>query len=228
MGYQPWLSVIGLYNYDATIFDGITLPDGLDKHVFANELLREAGELPLVYHDPDLLHTLFPTWSAAHNYKWSTLQKSTQLTYNPINNYDRTETWTETHKGESGETHGGNDTNKTNEANSGADTGSTSAEGFTDVAAFNSASLSPQDSTRTTGESTTNFGRNVKTDTTLTYGHTLNKTDNDNVTREGRASGNIGVTTTQQMLEQERAIADFSVYAVIIQDFMDAFCVQVW
>lgn len=47
-------------------------------------------------------------------------------------------------------------------------------------------------------------------------------------THTGHVSGNIGVTTTQQMLEQERKIADFSLYEVIAQDFKTRFCIAVY
>lgn len=41
-------------------------------------------------------------------------------------------------------------------------------------------------------------------------------------------SGNIGVTTTQQMLEQERSIANFGWYEIVAQDFINKFCIQVY
>lgn len=228
MGYLPWISVIGLYNYDPHIYDSIALPDGVDKDTFVHELLREAGELALVYHDPDLLTALFPSWSRAKNYKWRTLQNTTTLDYNPIENYNRTETWTEKRNGNSNEAHSGNDKTVNTDTNSGEDSGTTSAEGFTDVAAFNSSELVPQESTRTTGESTTKYGRVLTTNNTMTHGHQIATTDSDNSTHEGHISGNIGVTTSQQMIEQERSVADFNIYKTIINDFITEFCVMVY
>lgn len=40
--------------------------------------------------------------------------------------------------------------------------------------------------------------------------------------------GNIGVTMTQQMIEAERKVADFSTYKVIAEDFKKEFCVLVY
>lgn len=40
--------------------------------------------------------------------------------------------------------------------------------------------------------------------------------------------GNIGVTTTQQMLTQEREIALFPWYEIVAQDFINKFCIQVY
>lgn len=40
--------------------------------------------------------------------------------------------------------------------------------------------------------------------------------------------GNIGITTTQQMIKEEREVSDFSIYDVIVQDFKERFCVIVY
>lgn len=40
--------------------------------------------------------------------------------------------------------------------------------------------------------------------------------------------GNIGVTSTQQLINQERDAADFSIYKVIADDFKKAFCCLVY
>lgn len=46
------------------------------------------------------------------------------------------------------------------------------------------------------------------------------------VTHEYSKSGNIGVTTTQQMIEAERAVVQFDIYAKIADDFHRAFCLD--
>lgn len=43
-----------------------------------------------------------------------------------------------------------------------------------------------------------------------------------------RSYGNIGVTTTQQMIEQERRVAEFSVYNYIIKSFTNKFCIELY
>lgn len=44
----------------------------------------------------------------------------------------------------------------------------------------------------------------------------------------GWVHGNIGVTTSQQMLMSERDVAEFSIYDVIAQDFAREFCLYVY
>ena len=48
------------------------------------------------------------------------------------------------------------------------------------------------------------------------------------VVREREEHGNIGVTTTQQMIKEEREIAEFSLYKMIIEEFMHRFCIMVY
>ena len=44
----------------------------------------------------------------------------------------------------------------------------------------------------------------------------------------GRTHGNIGVTTTQEMIDQERRVAEFNLYKVIAADFIEEFCLQIF
>ena len=40
--------------------------------------------------------------------------------------------------------------------------------------------------------------------------------------------GNVGVTTTQQMIQSQRDVVQFNVIDHIIQDFITRFCVMVY
>lgn len=77
------------------------------------------------------------------------------------------------------------------------------------------------------------------TDETSAYNSTTyqpnNKTtiDHDtsgeaNVERTRIEQGNIGVVTTQSMIKEEREIADFSLYRLIIDEFKRRFCIMVY
>lgn len=52
--------------------------------------------------------------------------------------------------------------------------------------------------------------------------------EGSNITEIGRVRGNIGVTTTQQMIQQEREIANFSIYDYIVDDIISAVCLLVY
>lgn len=41
-------------------------------------------------------------------------------------------------------------------------------------------------------------------------------------------AGNIGVTSTQELIEQERKVARFNIYDVITEDFKNRFCIEIY
>ena len=55
-----------------------------------------------------------------------------------------------------------------------------------------------------------------------------NEINSNNNVRTGRAHGNIGVTTSQQMLESEIEIARFNLYDEISNLFLSEFCIYTY
>lgn len=167
------MSLLGLYNWDATILDGLTVPDGVDKSVLINNLLRECAELEIVYPQPEALKFFVSEWAKERLPIWEKLAATLKFDYDPISNYDRKEEWT--------------------------DTGSGTSEAMT--AGYNSAGADVPEA---------------------------KSSANSNSKRTGRAYGNIGVTTTQHMIEEERRISDFDIDHVIIQEFKKTFCLLIY
>ena len=81
-------------------------------------------------------------------------------------------------------------------------------------------------STTTTGSSTAYNSYTFK-DTGKSISSGSNTSSSDG-TYNSRVHGNIGVTTTQQMIEQERRSVEFCMTEYIINDFVDRFCVGVY
>ena len=93
----------------------------------------------------------------------------------------------------------------------------------------------PTDYTTTVTETPTDYTTTVTpnlTDETIPNLRTIEKpnlsqTNNnsgDN-TRESYIHGNIGVVSTQNMIEQQRSIIDISLYSVIVNSFKNEFCI---
>ena len=194
------LSIIGLYGWDNTLFDLLTLPDGLSKADLINNICSQLAELELLYPNPEVMKTLIGVWSNSCQYEWNKLYETMLLEYNPIDNYDRTETRTLTSQGSG------------NSADGGADTFAGSGTGK--VAGFNSQTTVTRD--ENANSSTNTYG---KTNT-----ESFSKTDTESI----HSKGNIGVTTTQQMIEQERNIAKFNLYDTITEEFKLRFCILVY
>lgn len=111
-------------------------------------------------------------------------------------------------------------------------------------AGFNAVSLVPDERTitapGTTSDSKVDSDNKIYRDVTVDGEDTYNgketltdkgtvKHEGDNkVHRAGRVHGNIGVTTAQQMITQEREIALFNLYDLIVEEFKCEFCVLVY
>ena len=190
-----------MYNFDRSIFDGVALPDNLSADDFINTLLAQYGEMPVLYSYPTLLKSLIATWSNTSQYTWRHLAETLKAEYNPIENYDRTETSTDIFTGQT-------TTNANNNATSNA-TGKTQVYGFNDL-------TTPADDSASASTSASNSTSASDGTTTSTTAH------------DSRAHGNIGVTTTQQMLQAEREVAMFNVYDEICKDFMKRFLIWIY
>ncbi len=92
---------------------------------------------------------------------------------------------------------------------------------------------SESDNSGTSGGTTTSTNSNTSydSDTFKDTGKAVssgNNTTKGNSKFKSRVHGNIGVTTTQQMIDQERRSVEFCMTEYIINDFIDRFCVGVY
>lgn len=214
------LNLIALYNYDNTLLDDLEIPSGLDRNACIDLLLTETAEFNMIYPDPTMFKQRLDTWNTRRMPIWLKLWDTTQYEYDPIANYDRTETHTET------VTHTGTDSTQRNDqtTHTGTVSNQNSATDTTKKTGYNSDTLQTTEQTESSGNSTdtNNLTDNSQGSSTLT------RNLQDSVTRSIRAYGNIGVTTTQQMIEAERESVKFDMYKVICDDFIDAFCVYTY
>ena len=89
-----------------------------------------------------------------------------------------------------------------------------------------------------TNKDETTYGKTENVQETRTYGETIGKTggvthgERVQTSNEGshelHAHGNIGVTTTQKLIREQRNIDLFNLYDIIIEDFKMRFCILVY
>lgn len=91
-------SIIALYNYDSKILNGIEpyLPlrptnqeisidfRPIDFEILKNTILLRAGELSLVYSEPDLFKLSLAMWAAKNRLKWQNLYDTLYYDYDPL------------------------------------------------------------------------------------------------------------------------------------------------
>lgn len=218
------LSILGLYQYSPDIFDFFKLPDGVSLDSVRDNILMELAELELLYPSGTFMKTAIGIWSTKQLPVWEKLYATTNLEYNPIHNYDRTEEWTEE------ETGNRNESRTQSQESSGESSGTVQNSGEdtvkSDVSAFNETSYTPKElQTTTLGTENTSSGT-AKQTTDITDDTDENSSRNN--TRTGRAFGNIGVTTTQQMIEAERNVVKFNIVDYIVEDFKKRFCLLIY
>ena len=119
MGRAVNLSPLGLYQWDQTIFDLMQIPSALDKPTLIDNLLAETAELEVLYPNPVVFKNLVGVWSAKQIDIWNRLYATTQYEYNPIENYNRYETGSDSGTGRT--THSGTDTTAETTTHGGTD-----------------------------------------------------------------------------------------------------------
>ncbi len=177
------ITLIGFYNaYEETdpIFADLTLPLGIDKDLFINSLLLDAGEFEVLYADPDFFKNAITIWGRKWYRTFEKWYSALNVSYDPLNNYDRTETWTTKTDSES------------------------SSESTAKRSSYDSAALQPYTSMNDSG---TFDGTEIRT---------------------GRAYGNIGVTTSQQMLEAELSLQEWNLYQHMIDLFKTELLIPIY
>lgn len=194
------MTLIGLYNYDNTLFDKLTMPQGIDKDLLVNNILLRGGEFEVLYSNPVFLQNMFSVWSRKWERTFSKWHEALNLDYNPLDNFDRKEEWTDTGKSKI------TDKNKT--VNAGSDTIES------EVSAYDTSSYSPSN------KNTTTLGTNTTIDDTTTG-------DNES-THVGRMHGNIGVTTSMQLIESELSLDEWNLYEHITDIFLKEFVIAVY
>ena len=285
---QSSVTIMGLYNYDPTLFANMEFPTGFttqDADNLINSIIMETAELEVLYNSPVFMKSIIGVWSKKELPTWNRIYAAARAEYNPIENYDRQETSSDTstasrqHSGTDTTTNTGTDT----VTNSGKDTTQLSGTDTSSTTLDNDVSRGGTDSTRYSGsdvttnrvagfdsntlvnkeDSTTAFGKvesithgeTIATDETvtgslthgqkseLTHGHVeatqhgLTQAmqhgekieDSTSNSHTSRIHGNIGVTTSQQMLEQELEIAPkLNIINYIVDSFKKRFCLLVY
>lgn len=91
MAWRSKLSLLGLYNWDNTIFDGLKLPSELDREDLVNNLLMEVAELTVLYTDSDFMKKAITSWSSMRFHTWERMTKVLYEDYEPFINIKRDE-----------------------------------------------------------------------------------------------------------------------------------------
>ena len=298
------LTLIGCENAlsktDQSVFDLLDLPEGIDKDTVCDNIIMEGSDFEVLYGDPFFMRSCVGVWAKKHYrtfLKWITAMN---LEYNPLENYDRIESWGDTGQDKRTLDHQDKRTLDTQDKRTldtqdkrtldtedkrtldtedkrTLDTQDKQTRNISDetvydkdtttehtVSAFDSSSYEPsskdemsEDGTVTINGTGTDTFDHTGTDTmdhsgtdtidhsgtdttdhsgtdtmdhsgtdTVDYSGTI--TDDKTNKHNGRIHGNVGVTTSQQMLQSEYDIARFNIVQQITDLFLSEFCILVY
>ena len=230
------------------LFKYLKLPEGIDKDTLTGNILLRGGEFEVVYSDPEFIQKSISIWSS----KWyRTFEKwinALNIDYNPLENYDRMEEWTDnrskkdsyTDNGRSDSTQSSNGDTSYNEHvdESEIEIHRDTTDTENKTSAFDSNSYQPRDKTDTEFNSDINTendrdtrGSTLSKDSTTGYVTTSgNHSGNEDEDSKhiGRVHGNVGVTTSQQMLTSELQLAEWNLYEHITDLFLSEYVIPIY
>lgn len=230
------LTLIGFYKYDSTLFDGLTMPQSIDKSTLIDTILMNGGEYEVIYSDPDFLKDAISSWSRSWLPTFTEWCRAfTDLQHvAPLENYDRLEAWSDSENTSTSESENTSTSESESTSTSESTQGSSSTSGSdsssgsesmnenTNMYAFDSSNPSPKDSgskssqSNNTARTYTEQGNRMSSIGQSSRGHSegidreLSHEVDRNFNHGGRIHGNIGVTTSAQMYKE---------WQVTLQDF---------
>lgn len=234
------VDLIGMYNYDNTVLDLMMVPQELDRQTLIDNLLMESAEMELLYNNVGFLKQAIGSWSKKNIDIWNRLFETTQYEYNPIWNKDGHIIDTETRDLAGTNYHTDNLdridnlTDKNTRNFEDKETRDLDDTALNSVYGFNTSAEAPADKVHTDYNGTDTYNH-TGTDTIDHTGtqdidrtYDENTTDTGTVTHEITEQGNIGVTSTQSLIKEQRDVVAFNVMDVIIKDFIQRFCLGVY
>lgn len=220
-----------LLDWDDTLFDGMVLPEGLDdeegtvRKLIVDDIILRHGDTPLFIPEPTVMKYYITSWSARMLPVFTRMWDACTIEYDPIENYNRNENATiskgNTRTLNTTEGTGNTRTLNTSTGTTGTYTteNSVSAENVTTFSPDNKTVETPNTSVADTG-TITDQGAITNTGTIADQGADVISSN---------IHGNIGVTTSQQMLESELALVPkLDIIRIISDSWAAEFCLAVY
>lgn len=198
------MTILGLYRYgeynQQDLFQNMKIPAGIDRQDLIDNILEQGAAFEILYPDFEYLQFSIGAWSKRWYRTMEKWLKALNVSYDPLNNYDRHEEWTDN-----------DNVSGTTETEAGVNT---TGDDELSVVAYNSDQYHNKEKTDSSGTSTSTGSS--KTDTDAESKH------------KGHLWGNIGVTTSQEMLREELDVQKFNLIQQITDLFLTEFCIMVY
>ena len=211
------MSILGLYQWDNSIFDAMVIPSQIDKDTLVMNILDECAELEILYTNPDFMKNAIGYWSLRRYHAWDKLQTVLYENYDPFVNIKRDEirTIAQTRNLANTTNETRNLAGSNNETRTLADTTSTNA--------YDSGTGTVRETIDRTG--TDNFS----TTDTGTRNVTGSDTGTIITTENFHVEGDSAITDAQDVAVKESKLRlEYDLYNIIIDEFKRRFCLLVY
>lgn len=234
---NPGLSLWALNNYleeDGGVFKNVTLTDKLNLTTCIDTIIEKWGTCDLIISDPRIVVRRTQLFFLKNYDNFDKMAEALLSEYNPIENYDRYEDTTENRDTEeNGEYQSETSSSASSTGSTSSESGETIGEVTTDhtLSAMNVSTYQPSNqdtTTQHTNSSTTEGGASEESSANGSESGGNSKTTDDDFTRESHIHGNIGVTTSQQMIESEIELRKFNIYDYIADLYAGEFLYRIW
>lgn len=82
------LTIIGIHNYNKTLWDGLIVPESLDRETVINTILFNCGEFPLIHPDGIFMQLMIGEWSKKWQRSFERWAQAFTVDYNMLYNVD--------------------------------------------------------------------------------------------------------------------------------------------
>lgn len=217
---QSKITLIGIENYlnpERSIFEDLTLPEGIDKDVLIGAIALRCQEFELLYSDPDFLIAAVNVWGQKNYWTFDRWVKLLNKNYDPLYNKDYHEVFTDTHTGNYSASGTTANTGSANTSGTGSETTTHREKAYNDASYVDTS----QDEAHSSSTGTQQIANNTTNNESGTNGYTTN--------HSYHGYGNIGITSAQELfLREARDVATFNMYEHMADLFCSEFCIMVY
>ena len=201
-------TLFGLYEFMPDLFEGVKLPEGLDKQTLIDLLMERSGQLCPYHQSPSNFKNNITRWFDRNYENISRQVEAMQVKFSPIENYDRHEELVESPDITRRVEFDGNNTTVSN----------SNDKATGKVSAYNETTFT--DSSQNIGE--------ARNDTTTSFNSGNTEKETGTRTHINHIHGNIGVTQSTEMARSYRDFYSFDLYVNIAERFENEFLIRLY
>jgi hypothetical protein len=216
--------MINPFDQAQTVFDLLELPTSVDRESCINNIMMRCGDFEMTYPNFGFMREAVGVWSKKYQSTFEKWASVLATEYNPLENYNRVENGTRHGVGEETQR---NELNVNSYSNTEYDETTGSSQNEHSVVPFNKTVNADNDYINVDKDVASMQSKTGMARGSYTYDNrSLEKEDGEQYA--STVSGNIGVTTSQQMLESELKIREWNLYDHIADLFVTEFCIAIY